>query len=178
MKFLVLSCSHNPESRSRELSRIAFARLQALGAEAAWLDLRTFSLPMCDGAEAYSHPQVQTIGAQISAADGLLVATPVYNFDVNAAAKNLLELTGSSWAGKVVGFLCAAGGQSSYMSVMPFANSLMLDFRCLILPRYVYAPDAETADPNYGEAAITKRIDELARELIRVTTALNGAAAN
>jgi len=133
---------------------------------------------MCDGAEAYSDPQVQTIATQISAADGLLVATPVYNYDVNAAAKNLLELTGSSWAGKVVGFLCAAGGQSSYMSVMPFANSLMLDFRCFILPRFVYAPDAEAADHDFGEAAIGKRIDELARELIRVATALNSATAN
>lgn len=176
MNFLVLSCSHNPESRSRELSRIAFARLQARGAEAAWLDLRTFSLPICDGADAYSDPQVQEISAQISAADGLLVATPVYNFDVNAAAKNLLELTGSSWAGKVVGFLCAAGGQSSYMSVMSFANSLMLDFRCFILPRYIYAPNAEAADADFGREAITRRIDELARELIRVTTALSAVA--
>jgi FMN reductase len=37
---------------------------------------------------------------------------------------------------KVVGFLCAAGGKSSYMSVMRLANSLMLDFRCLIIPHF------------------------------------------
>ena len=51
----------------------------------------------------------------------------------------MIELTGSSWEDKIVGFLCAAGGTTSYMSVMAYANSLMLDFRCVIIPRFVYA---------------------------------------
>ncbi len=172
MRLLVLSCSLNPDSRSRTLARAALDRLHSHGAEATLLDLSTLDLPMCDGEAAYSDPQVSAAGAQISAADGLLVAAPIYNFDVNAAAKNLLELTGDAWAGKIVGFVCAAGGQSSYMSVLPFANSLMLDFRCFILPRYVYAPAAEISDPRFGEAALAIRVDEVARELIRVTSAL------
>ena len=75
----------------------------------------------------------------ISEARVIIAATPVYNYDACAALKNLVELTGDSWEDKVVGFLCAAGGSSSYMSVMSIANSLMLDFRCLIIPRFVYA---------------------------------------
>ncbi len=51
----------------------------------------------------------------------------------------MIELAGSAWEDKIVGFLCAAGGMSSYMSVMAYANSLMLDFRCVIIPRFVYA---------------------------------------
>ena len=172
MKYLVLSCSLNPRSRSRKLAHAALDRMHSHGAEATLLDLSTLDLPICDGDAAYSHPHVAAAGSQITAADGLLVATPIYNFDVNASAKNLLELTGDSWAGKVVGFLCAAGGQSSYMSVLPFANSLMLDFRCFILPRYVYAPSADADDPRFGEVALAKRVDELVREMIRVTSAL------
>ncbi|MDP6500219.1 MAG: hypothetical protein QF847_03295 [Candidatus Marinimicrobia bacterium] len=61
----------------------------------------------------------------------------MYNYDVNAAAKNLLELTGSGWNEKTVGFICNAGGDKSYMSVMSFANSLMLDHRCKIIPCFV-----------------------------------------
>ena len=51
----------------------------------------------------------------------------------------MIELTGSAWEDKIVGFLCAAGGMGSYMSVMAYANSLMLDFRCVIIPRFVFA---------------------------------------
>ena len=67
------------------------------------------------------------------------MAAPVYNYDVSASAKNMIELTGSAWEDKIVGFLCAAGGMSSYMSVMAYANSLMLDFRCVVIPRFVFA---------------------------------------
>ena len=42
------------------------------------------------------------------AADAILLAVPIYNYDVNAAAKNLVEHTGSAWENKIVGFLAAA----------------------------------------------------------------------
>ena len=76
-----------------------------------------------------------------------MIATPIYNYNVSSSAKNLVELTGKAWTDKVVGFLCAAGGRGSYMGCMGLANSLMLDFRSLILPRFVYA----TGDPFAGE---------------------------
>jgi FMN reductase len=104
-----------------------------------WLDISKLDLPMCDADVCYNHPAAKNITAAIERADGIMVATPVYNYDVSAAAKNMVELTGSAWEDKVVAFLCAAGGMGSYMSVMSFANSLMLDFRCLIIPRFVYA---------------------------------------
>jgi len=73
----------------------------------------------------------------------------------------------------VVGFLCAAGGKGSYMSVMSLANSLMLDFRCLIIPRFVYSTgedfeEGEVTDPNVGD-----RVGELAKELDRICMALS-----
>lgn len=43
----------------------------------------------------------------------VLVAAPIYNFDVSAAIKNLVEQTGRAWTDKVVGFLCSAGGRAS-----------------------------------------------------------------
>lgn len=100
----------------------------------------------------------------IRAARVIILATPVYNFDANAAAKNLLELTGKCWENKVVGFLCAAGGKSSYMSVMSLANSLMLDFRCVIIPRFVYATGEDFAEDDRLVPEIQERINQLARE--------------
>ena len=105
-------------------------------------------------------------------ADAILLAVPIYNYDVNSAAKNLVEMTGDAWNEKVVGFVCTAGGHGGFMSVMPFANSLMLDFRCVIIPRFVYSPRTAIDDTSFGDAAIHKRVEELTVELERVTEAL------
>ena len=112
-------------------------------------------------------PKSKEPGSRIEEAAGILVAAPVYNFDMNAALKNLVELTGSAWEGKVVGFLNAAGGDTSYMSVMSMASSLMLDFRCVIVPRFVYATGSAFRDGVVSDRKVAGRIDELAKELVR-----------
>ena len=48
----------------------------------------------------------------------LIMAIPIYNFNVSSGAKNVIELGGKMLYDKVFGFICAAGGKSSYMSVM------------------------------------------------------------
>ena len=138
-EYLVISSSLRTSSRSRILAEYLREYYESQPATCAYLDLRGVDLPLCDGESAYSHPAVSKCAKLISDARVIIAATPVYNYDVCAALKNLVELTGDSWEDKVVGFLCAAGGSSSYMSVMSLANSLMLDFRCLIIPRFVYA---------------------------------------
>ncbi len=173
-KYLVVSASGNPESNSRTMGRVAFAHLQKAKVDCAWIDLRDLNLPLCDADTCYTQPAAQKLNASIEAADAILVATPVYNFDVSAAAKNMLELTGSSWEDKIVGFLCAAGGMNSYMSVMAFANSLMLDFRCVIIPRFVYATGDAFSGDELRDKKIAQRIEELAAELVRFGQALRG----
>ena len=48
---------------------------------------------MCDGEAAYADPNVAKLTAKIGAARVIFVGTPIYNFDANAAVKNLVELT-------------------------------------------------------------------------------------
>ena len=148
--------------------------LEGAGHEVEYLDLHDAGLPLCDGDECYDEPATKALRASVAAADGIIFATPVYNFQASASAKNIVELGGSMFEGKVVGFLCAAGGRNSYMSVMSLANSLMLDFRCHILPRYVFASKDSFSDGELADAEITERIGELARELVRVSRALAG----
>ena len=176
MRYMVISCSLSPESRSSVLAKIAHQHLEAAGHEVGFIDLREIELPMCDGAKAYEHPSVAPLTSQIAQAKGIILAAAIYNFDVNAAAKNLVELTGRAWQDKVVGFVCTAGGHGSYMSVLPFANSLMLDYRCVIIPRFVYAARSAPDDELFGDAAIHARTEQLTRELARITEALFPAA--
>jgi len=138
----------------------------------AFLDLRALNLPLCDGENAYGHPDVAECAKLITEARVIIAATPVYNYDVCAALKNLVELTGDSWEDKVVGFLCAAGGASSYMSVMSLADSLMLDFRCLIIPRFVYATRNDFSDAKVPTEEVKGRIARLAQASLAIKNAV------
>ena len=160
-EYLVVAGSLRGSSRSRVLAAHLASFYESKGVTCHLLDLREANLPLCDGEEAYGHRAVKTCSELLDAARVVIVATPIYNFDVSAAVKNLVELTGDAWEGKIVGFLCAAGGNSSYMAPMSFANSLMLDFRCLIIPRFVYATSEDFRDGRLHSQGVKDRIERL-----------------
>ena len=170
--YLVISCSLRPTSRSRILARRAYECLTTAGHEAELIDLVDHPLPLCDGDTSYDAEHVAKLDALIRNAQGVLIGTPVYNYDASAATKNLIELTGQAWTNKVVGFLCAAGGSGSYMSIMGLANSLMLDFRCLVIPRFVYATKEAFAEGRVSDSQVDDRIQELAETLTRLSKAM------
>jgi FMN reductase len=137
------------------------------------VDLAELPLPACDGGPCYQDPNVQHINSLVQSAKGILIAAPVYNYNLSSSAKNLIELTGKSWTDKIVGFLCAAGGQSSYMGVMGLANSMMLDFRTVILPRFVYTTGEAFSGNEIAETDVEVRVVELVDQLIHFSTALS-----
>src|SRR5256885_12841129 len=139
-KYLVVSTSGNPDSNSRRMGRVAFAHLQKRKVDCESIDRGELPLPLCDADKCYLNANAQKLNKSIESADGILIAAPVYNYDVAAAAKNMIELTGSSWEDKIVGFLCAAGGTSSYMAVIFSAHSPMPHFHSVILPPVAVAP--------------------------------------
>jgi FMN reductase len=173
MSVLVVSSGlGSPKTKSLLLAREAERVLVADGTPVTLLDLRELTLPLCGTQESFTHPNTARALELVAAADAILLCTPIYNYDANAVAKNFIELTGKGWENKVVGFLCAAGGEKSFMSVMPLANSLMLDFRCVIVPRFVYATgSAFAADGAIAQPDIAGRVAQCAR-----ATAQLGAA--
>ncbi len=165
MSVLIVASSLSGKSRSQRLARIALRKLTDAGTPATLLDLRETPLPFAGSPAGWSDPNVARLQEQAAAATHFLFATPVYNYDVNSAAKNYIELMGEDALGnKTVGFLLSAGGGGSYMAVMPFANSLMLDFRCWVVPRFLYVPkdfEGDTLPPELDE-----RMDHLLRDLL------------
>jgi len=170
-EYLIISASLRTVSLSRVMAETLRAAYAKLGAGHQLIDLREYVLPLCDGEACYEHPHVTTLSALIERARVIILATPIYNYDANAAAKNLVELTGSSWEDKTVGFLCAAGGGSSYMSIMSLANSLMLDFRCLIIPRFVYAKGDDFSAKKEPTPDLAARIYALAEASLKIRNA-------
>ena len=169
--FVVISTSLNPNSRSRVLASAAHSILGATPEGSRLIDLAETKLPFCDANEAYGDPNVVEVAAAIKSATGLLIATPVYNYNVSSSAKNLVELTGKAWTDKVAGFLCAAGGFGSYMSCMGLANSLMLDFHTVVLPRFVYATGDAFQGDQISDTDVEQRIQSLADQLMAIARA-------
>lgn len=175
MSLLIISASLNSDSNSRRLAREAERVLRADGTEVVFLDLRDLPLPICDGEKAYDHPNVARAEKLIAAADGIIFATPIYNYDASAAAKNLVELTGKAWENKTVAFLCSAGGHGGFMSILALANSLMLDFRCVVVPRFVYSTGAAFAEDRVADPKVAARVAECARATVRLAAAVRQA---
>ena len=175
---VILSCSLNPTSRSHKLALAAQACLRVREVSVELVDLAEYDLPLCGGAGSFDDPTVKTLTGIIDVAGAILVSSPVYNYDLTAAAKNVMELTGSSWKDKPVGFLCAAGGQRSYMSPIGFANSLMFDFRCLIVPRFVYCTKDDFTEAGEPGPEIRARVAQLATAAVDLSRALAWVRAN
>jgi FMN reductase len=172
MNVLLLGCSLNPGSNSQILARDAAEALRSLGATAEVIDLRERPLPVCNGET--TDPNAQAITAAVRAADAIVFAVPIYNYDVNAAAKNVVEHVGSALEGKLIAFMCTAGGSASYMSIMSLANSLMLDFHCLIVPRFVYSTSPCFRDGRIVSSDIAMRVRALCEQVVRLGRAITG----
>lgn len=163
----IIATSLDPDSRSQLLARHALQAAEEKKIPATLIDVREFDLPQCGTAEGWESPDVERIRKALKPATHMLFSVPIYNYDVNAAAKNLVELMGSEiFEDKTVGFLCAAGGRSSYMSVLGFANSLMLDFRCWVAPRFVFATGEDFEPGAIKNVDIKTRVETLLDDLL------------
>ena len=170
MSYLVISTCLNPESRSFLLAQEAH-RLLGKANEANLLDLRKARLPLFNGKNSQGRA-VRRVREKIVHATCILVAAPVYNYDVGAAVKNLIEHTGDAWGDKTVGFMIAAGGKGSRMAFLGLANSMMLDFRCLIIRAFVLADKSNFSADKSLDAATLERL----QLLVDGATRLNGVS--
>jgi len=172
LNYLIISGSLNPESKSNILAHEAKKELERLGKHVELVDLKEYPLPLCGSSEAYGDTNVAILGQKVEQADAIIFAGPVYNYDMNAALKNLIEFTGKKMLNKVAGMMVAAGGHNSYMAPIGFLNSLMFDFRMLIIPRFVFATSSAFTDGALSDEKVVERVYELVGEVARVAEAL------
>lgn len=168
-KIVVFGTSLSPKSKSQILAREVVRRLddEKDKPSCELVDLRELWLPESGREGALTGEAAHELRRLVDDATHVVFAVAVYNFSISSAAKNLLELlTADEMKDKIVGFVCAAGGRNSYMSVMSFANSLMLDFRAWVVPRYVYAVGSDFDGLALSSAEIHSRLDLFVRDLL------------
>lgn len=170
MSVLIVSTALRAASKTALVAEAMLSAVTSLPAQASLLDLATISLPLCDGGSCFQDPAVRAASAQVQAARAIVLCFPVYNHQANAAAKNFLEVTNDGWKGKVVGLVANGGTDRSYLAPLSLANSLMVDHRCVVVPRFVFiTPSSFSPDgslPPDGEVA--SRLMDLASELLHL----------
>ena len=101
MTITIFSCSMHPMSRSYVLAKQAEENLKAEDVDVRFFDLRDYDLDFCGQPEARDNPAVGELRNAVQDSAAVLMAVPIYNFYVNAVAKNLIELTGRAWIYKL-----------------------------------------------------------------------------
>ena len=168
-KITILATSLREKSNSQKLARIFADIATDHSLETQLLDIRDLNLPLAGTAGCWEGSHMETLKEAIESASHIIFAVPIYCYDVNAAAKNIIELVGRSFTQKIVGFICAAGGSNSYMSVMGMANHLMLDFRTVIVPRFVYTDYSSWEESGELKVDIKNRLECLLKDLQKIT---------
>lgn len=157
-RLVIVNSALSSDSNTRMLCRHAHAHALSQGIRAEFIDLKDHRvLPYgYEGSEG-----VDLIEAQLEVAGAIILAFPLYNYNMSASLKALIEHCGSCFEDKVVGLMTAAGGRSSYMSVFSVGQSLMLDFRSWIVPRYVYAVGDDFGAEVIANPEVRRRVEQL-----------------
>ncbi|HET6144612.1 MAG TPA: NAD(P)H-dependent oxidoreductase [Candidatus Acidoferrales bacterium] len=166
MRALVVSSSLDISSRSEELSRLYTDLLSARGTDTQFISLKQYPLPRFDnGSSILADPSYRALHDASSKADGLVLASPIYNWGCCAELKRFVEVVGTNPPGenvrspffdKIITFVNAAGLPQSYMAFSSMATSMMLDFRCIINPYAVYVDNSAWTGETLSEKAASR----------------------
>jgi len=182
MQILVLSSGLSEESRNERLARECFAYLQEQGCDASFLTLKEHRLEGFDANNFAQSPSYQLLHAAVAIADGLVFASPVYNWGCSSELKKFVEYVGSTppdgsvrgaFYDKVVSFVSAAGLPHSYMAFSSLASSMMLDFKCIVNSYQVYVHDRHWEDAALNDEA-SARLKKSMDVMMELTTLLKG----
>ena len=174
MSILTISANLTELSSTKTLAKLAHNAIKQHDSNASFLSLHEYPIPICDGRESFGNPMVQQLNEKLQHFTGFVFATPIYNYTINSTLKSLIEHCGRAFTDKPIGFICTAGGEKSFMSLMPTINSMMLDFRCIVLPRFLYVTSSQfNEDKTISDQDILNRINQFASEITSLTQRLN-----
>jgi NAD(P)H-dependent FMN reductase len=178
VKIVGISGSLRPESYSAQALNLVTTRVRALGAEVEILDLRTMSLPFCDGTDEYrDYPDVEKLRKAVKEADGLILVTPEYHGSVSGVLKNALDLMGfEELSDKVTGLISVLGGQSN-SNALNDLRTIMRWVHAWVIPEQIAIAQAWKAFDRDGkllDEKLSQRFDQFAQSLVDNTRKLRG----
>jgi|GEM_PF-6732791 len=166
---LAISSSLSPTSRSRTMARIALDGLTRFeGVRRRWIDLGEFDLRSYPRSE--DDPLVAWMREEFEAADGLIVACPVYNWGAAGSLTNFFHYVLDSENGRrhrPFVILGGAGTVRSHLALDGVARSLLNEIQGIqIGPPILGAGSEVDRDSDRLEPSLADRIEKTTTMLV------------
>ncbi len=171
-KVVALLGSVTPPGRLSSAVSGALSRLQDAGHETSLLDLGSLSVGYADGRPADQlMDDTGNLVADISAADAVVLASPIYRASMTGAMKNALDLLPvEALRGKPVAIVTMGATLHHYLGAESHLRDVLAWFGALTLPTAVYLSSADFVDGVLTESAAAQ-LDELLATATRLAAA-------
>ena len=192
-RILAFAGSARRESLNKKLARAAAQSAREAGAEATYLDLDDYPLPIYHGdlEAASGMPENARKLRQIFLAhDALLIASPENNSSVSALLKNTIDWLSrdiaegrgadsglAPWRGKVAGLMAASPGAFGGIRALPHLRQVLSALGVTVLGTQVAVPKAHEAfagDGSIVDERVAKSVRSLAAAVADAGARLKG----
>jgi len=167
-RLLALLGSVTPPGRMHRALEDSVQRANEADANWEFLDLGTLQLGFADGTPIEKlEDDTGALVEQVRAADGVVLASPVYRASLTGALKNALDLLPvDALQGKPVGILAMGGSHHHYLGVASHLRDVLQWFGALPAPTDLYLTGADFSEGVATDSAAS----ELDALLTTVTT--------
>jgi len=191
-RILVFAGSARRDSLNKKLAREAARLAREAGAEATFVDLDDYPIPLFHGdlEAAEGMPEnARKLRALFLAHDALLVASPENNSSVTALLKNTIDWLSRNlgegrgddsglapWRGKVAGLMAASPGAFGGVRGLPHLRQVLATLGVTVLGTQVAVPRAHEAfgdDGRLVEERVAKSVRALAEAVAQAAGKLH-----
>lgn len=180
-RILVFAGSARRDSLNKKLAREAARLVREAGAEATFVDLDDYPIPLYHGdleAASGMPENALKLRRMFFEHDGLLIASPENNASVSALLKNTIDWLSrdvgdgkgdssglAPWRGKVAGLLAASPGAFGGVRGLPHLRQVLSTLGVTVLGAQVAVPranDAFTPDGAIADERVARSVRSLA----------------
>lgn len=165
-RILIVEGSLNPKSTTAAMCRAAGERMEALGAEVDFLDLRETPLPLYVPSHAHDFPGYAEIARRVTEADAYILGTPDYHGGPSGTLKNFLDYFWREFTGKLFGYVCASHEKG--LTPMDQLRTHVRQCYGWSLPYGVSGVEGSEVEPEEKVTGdrLNKRIEMLANDMV------------
>ena len=192
-RILVFAGSARRDSLNKKLARAAAQFAREAGAEATFVDLDDYPIPVYHGdlEAASGMPEAARRLRDIFLAhDALIIASPENNSSVSALLKNTIDWLSrdvgegkgaasglAPWRGKVAGLMAASPGGFGGIRALPHVRQILATLGVTVLGTQVAVPrahEAFAADGTLADERVAKSVRALAAAVADASRKLKG----
>ena len=192
-RILVFAGSARRDSLNKKLARVAAQFAREAGAEATFVDLDDYPIPLYHGdleAASGMPENARKLRGIFLAHDALIIASPENNSSMSSLLKNTIDWLSrdvedgkgdssglAPWRGKVAGLMAASPGGFGGIRALPHLRQILATLGVTVLGAQVAVPrahEAFEADGSLADERVAKSLRSLAEAVTRAAQRLRG----